>query len=261
MRHRQASAKEPKRFVLKYNMEIATGNACRFTKLVFSRVSQFHKFSYLYFPFEYFTLLGFSLSVHMGATFSSPTRSMSSDLPKADENRNERFHLPTQERLTAVALASGIVGAGVGFFEGIKISSLRFLTENGHRLPTTVGGWYFYHKKKNYVMILSGAREATKIGLRYSAGVSSFFGLEAGIDYARGTKDFLSSAAAATIVAWTYGAWKHMSPVQRMSYVKKGGIMGLGIGIVQDVMIRYRGGHVWYMHLLDDYRTPLSQRI
>ncbi|PVH21402.1 hypothetical protein CXQ85_000379 [Candidozyma haemuli] len=143
-----------------------------------------------------------------------------SQVETIDEFRNERFHLPTQERLTAVAAASAIVGAGAGFYEGIKLSSLRFLTENGHRLPTTVGGWYFYHKKKNYVMIISGCKEAAKVAFRYSAGVSSFFGLEAGLDYARGTKDFLSSAAAATIVAWSFGAYKHMSPVQRMNYTQ-----------------------------------------
>lgn len=186
---------------------------------------------------------------------------MSSGPPVPDENRKERFHLPTQERLTAVALASGIVGSGVGFFEGIKISSLRFLTENGHRLPTTVGGWYFYHKKKNYVMILGGAREAAKVGAKFCFGVTSFFGLEAAIDYARGTKDFLSTAASSTAIAWGYGAWKQMTPVQRMTYVKKGGLMGLGLGIIQDAMIWNRGGHVWYMHLLDDLRTLDKNRM
>lgn len=174
-----------------------------------------------------------------------------SEVTQPDELRNERFHLPTQERLIAVAAASGLVGFGAGFYDGVKLSSLRFLTENGHRLPTTVGGWYFYHKKKNYVMIISGCKEAFKVGFRYSAGVTTFFGLEAGIDYARGTKDFLSSTAAATVVAWSYGAYKHMSLFQRMSYVKKGGLMGLGLGVIQDVMIRQRGGHVWYLQLFD----------
>lgn len=170
-----------------------------------------------------------------------------------DEYKDERFHLPTKERLTAVAAASGIVGAGAGFYEGIKLSSLRFLTENGHRLPRTVGGWYFYHKKKNYVMIIGGTKQALKTGIKYSAGVSSFFSLEAALDYCKGTRDFLSSTAAALAVSWTYGAYKQMTPVQRMKYVKRGGLMGLGIGIIQDAMIQSRGGHVWYLHLFDGY--------
>lgn len=160
---------------------------------------------------------------------------------------NERFHLLTPDRLKAVALASGIVGAGSGFYEGIKLSSLRYLTENAHRLPRTVGGWYFYHKKKNYVMIIHGCKEAMKQGIRYSAGVTAYFALEAGIDSVRTTKDFLSSTVASALLALGYGFSKHMSRVQRFNYAKKGAFLGLGLGLIQDAMIYSRGGDVWYL--------------
>lgn len=161
--------------------------------------------------------------------------------------RNERFHLNPLDRLKVVGMASATVGAGSGFYEGIKGSSLRYLTENAHRLPKTVGGWYFYHKKKNYVMIISGCREALKQGTKYSLGVTSYFALEAGIDYARDTTDFLSSTVAATFVAFAYGGSKHMSRVQKMNYVKKGAFLGLGLGLVQDAMMWSRGGSLWYL--------------
>lgn len=165
---------------------------------------------------------------------------------KTDLLRNERFHLKPYDRITAVATASGLIGMGLGFYEGIKLSSLRYLTENAHRLPKTVGGWYFYHKKKNYVMVIAGCQNAVRHGLRYSLGVSSFFLLEAGLDYVRHATDFMNTTIAGSMVAFAYGTSKHMSRVQRLNYVKKGGFLALVLGIGQDFMISARGGDVWY---------------
>lgn len=167
-----------------------------------------------------------------------------SDQP--DPLRNERFHLKPYDRIMAVATASGVIGAGLGFYEGIKMSSLRYLTENAHRLPATVGGWYFYHKKKNYVMVIAGCQTAVKTGVKYSLGVSSFFVLEAGLDFVRHTTDFLNTTVSGAVVAFAYGSSKHMSRVQRLNYVKKGGLLALVLGLGQDYLISARGGDVWY---------------
>ncbi|SGZ48927.1 CIC11C00000005647 [Sungouiella intermedia] len=167
---------------------------------------------------------------------------------KPDLLRNERFHLKPYDRLMAVATLSGVIGVGLGLYEGIKTSSLRYLTENAHRLPTTVGGWYFYHKKKNYVMVISGCKQAVKYGTKYSIGVSSFFLLEAGLDYVRHTTDFLNTTLAGTLMAFAHGTSKQMSRVQRFNHVKKGAFLALMLGIGQDFLISARGGDVWYVN-------------
>lgn len=177
-----------------------------------------------------------------------------------DPLRNERFHLKPYDRIMAVATLSGVIGGGLGFYEGIKLSSLRYLTENAHRLPKTVGGWYFYHKKKNYVMVIAGGKTAIKYALKYSLGVSSFFLLEAGLDYVRKTTDFLNTTVAGTLVAYGHGTSKHMSRVQKLNYVKKGGFLALMLGIGQDLMISARGGDLWYVNQVKSLQksSPVS---
>lgn len=168
----------------------------------------------------------------------------------ADPKANERFHLLPAERLEALSLTSGLVGALSGFYEGVKSSSLRYLTENGHRLPRTVGGWYFYHKKKNYVMIISGGQTAVRQGLKYSLAIGGFFGLEWAIDTARGTIDLFNTTAASTIFATAYGMYHRLSRVQTQNYIKKGFALGISLGLTQDLLRFSRGGNVWYIDKL-----------
>lgn len=150
-----------------------------------------------------------------------------------------------------MALLAGLVGGASGFYEGTKLSSLRYLTENGHRLPTTVGGWYFYHKKKNYVMLLSGIKTGVKHSLRYSLAVSSFFGLEWAIDtYVRNTIDMANTTAAALISAYGYAKVNRLSSIQTRKYMARGFLLGLSLGFTQDMLIFARGGHVWYLDKL-----------
>ncbi|ODV79423.1 uncharacterized protein CANTADRAFT_52307 [Suhomyces tanzawaensis NRRL Y-17324] len=162
---------------------------------------------------------------------------------------NERLHLYPYERLEALSITSGIVGGLAGFYDGLKSSSLRYLTENGHRLPQTVGGWYFYHKKKNYVMIVTGGKTAVHQGLKYSMSVGGFFGLEYLIDtYVRGgTKDFMNTTVAAGLFAGAYGKYYHLSRIQVRNYVRNGTMLGLMLGLAQDMLIYRRGGSVWYV--------------
>ena len=73
------------------------------------------------------------------------------------------------------------VGTAVGLVRGSRASGLRFLAENAHRPPTTVQGWYFYNKTKNYKMILGGLRkagnDAAKLGFTALAWVTFEEGL------------------------------------------------------------------------------------
>lgn len=175
-----------------------------------------------------------------------------------DPLRNERLHATPSDRLRAVAVGSACIGAASGLYEGIKSSSLRYLTENAHRLPTTVGGWYFYHKRKNYVMITSACRLAVVSAAKFSAGVSTYFLLEALLDEVRGTKDFLSSAAAGGALTYLLGYFKHMTPIQRFAYARRGLFIGMVVGIAQDGLMNSRGGDVWYAQAYKRYRERNS---
>lgn len=169
-----------------------------------------------------------------------------------DPRRNERFHLYPQDRLEAFAITAGIVGGFSGLYEGVKSSSLRYLTENGHRLPKTVGGWYFYHKKKNYVMIINGCKAGVKTGAKYSVAVGGFFGLEWFLDtYVRGgTIDMFNTMASAVVYSGLYGFYHRMTRVQLTNYTVKGGFLGLSLGLTQDILRYTRGGDVWYFEKL-----------
>lgn len=178
-----------------------------------------------------------------------------------DLKANERFHLYPQERLESFAAVSGFIGVLSGFYSGVKSSSLRYLTENGHRLPRTVGGWYFYHKKKNYVMIVNGLKEGVKLGLKYSIAITGFFGLEWIIDtyIRRGTIDLFNTAAAAMTTSAAYAIYHKLSRIQAKSYIMRGAGLGLSLGFAQDIMIHSRGGRIWYFDKLGFSKSKYAQ--
>ena len=62
------------------------------------------------------------------------------------------------------------------------MASLRFLAENVHRPPTTVQGWYFYNKTKNYKVILGGLKGAAAEGGRLAAAGAGWVGASWGME-------------------------------------------------------------------------------
>jgi hypothetical protein len=68
------------------------------------------------------------------------------------------------------------MGTAIGLVRGSRAAGLRFLAENAHRPPTTVRGWYFYKKTKNYKMMLGGlskaGTDAAKLGFTALAWVT-----------------------------------------------------------------------------------------
>lgn len=73
------------------------------------------------------------------------------------------------------------IGTAIGLVRGSRAAGLRFLAENAHRPPTTVRGWYFYNKTKNYKMMLGGlskaGTDAAKLGFTALAWVTFEEGL------------------------------------------------------------------------------------
>jgi len=104
-----------------------------------------------------------------------------------------RANLTPYQRVTTICLLGGIWGFILGGREGAKRSSLQYLAEHAHILPKTKEQWYFYHKNKNYKVMLG----AVKVGLPYAAKMSSlcflYSGLETTLDFIRKENDIINS--------------------------------------------------------------------
>ena len=61
-------------------------------------------------------------------------------------------------------IISSYCGLGLGALLGARRASLVYLAENAHRMPVTKGGWYMYHKHRNYAIIRGAARRALPTG-------------------------------------------------------------------------------------------------
>lgn len=81
---------------------------------------------------------------------------------------NEAIHVNIPPRLYQVPGTALVVGTVIGTVRGWRKEGLRFLAENAHRAPTTLRGWYFYKKTKNYRMMLGGLAEGGRQGLKLS---------------------------------------------------------------------------------------------
>jgi len=94
---------------------------------------------------------------------------------------NEAIHINVPPRLYQVPGAALVVGTVIGAVRGSRKEGLRFLAENAHRAPTTLQGWYFYNKTKNYRKILGGLREGGRQGLKLSATAMGWVTIEESI--------------------------------------------------------------------------------
>lgn len=107
-----------------------------------------------------------------------------------------RAGLTTTPRLLLMTGIGSFWGFSIGAFLGGRQSGLQYLAENAHKLPTTVQGWYFYHKTKNYRMMLGGVKK----GVRYAGKTGGlcllYSSLEAALDDVRGEADVFNSVAA-----------------------------------------------------------------
>ncbi len=162
-------------------------------------------------------------------------------------HENQRFHINPIYRVSIILASASLIGGVAGTYDGTKKSSLQFLAENAHRLPTSMKGWYFYHKRKNYVLVRNGMIQGAKTSLKVTSYCGLFFGLEALIDHLKGGIDFTSTAISTTVVGWTYARITRLSRYQTLNYMKTGLILGLASGLVQDGLLYIRGDNVWYL--------------
>lgn len=164
-----------------------------------------------------------------------------------DFSHTQRLGMPAIPRVSLTVLAGGTYGLMSGFYGGFKRGSLQFLALNAHRLPKTKGAWYFYHKRKNYVVLKSGFLSGFRGAFKFGTATGAYFGLEAYLDYIRGTIDFLSTTTAATTVGVAYALTSRLSKVQTMTSARNAFLFGLGTGLIQDGLRYMRGNDVWYL--------------
>lgn len=92
---------------------------------------------------------------------------MSNVATQNNENENEqaiRLNIPRELYLLPGSMI--LAGSVLGMFRGGRREGLRYLAENAHRAPTTLQGWYFYNKTKNYRVMLGAIKGAGADGIR-----------------------------------------------------------------------------------------------
>ncbi|CAK4031813.1 Hypothetical predicted protein [Lecanosticta acicola] len=202
---------------------------------------------------------------------------------------DDRLSLPLYFRIPLACTIGSVSGLLLGLAKGSNDAGYRFQAENAHRLPTTSTGWYFYHKSKNYNMMLGGVKEGTKQAARYTLWVGMFFILEEGVDrgraagwrlwgrvkggeYKRGSsleqalaedqeeaidekqvlmnRDCISSMLAGLGTAGIFSAWNRFPLPTAARTAKMGARAGLVFGLLQDAVSLVKGRRVGYVEFV-----------
>jgi hypothetical protein len=114
------------------------------------------------------------------------------------------IHINVDSRVLILPTTAALIGAFIGFRRGARSAALRFLAENAHRTPTTVQGWYFYNKTKNYRVLLEGAKDAARNGGFLGASAAGWVAVEQGIQRLGPPWDVATEVAAGTSMAAVY---------------------------------------------------------
>ncbi|KAI0347184.1 hypothetical protein BDW22DRAFT_1367558 [Trametopsis cervina] len=99
-----------------------------------------------------------------------------------NENKPRAIRLNIPSRFYLLPGAALLLGTSLGLVRGSRRASLRFLAENVHRPPTTVQGWYFYNKTKNYRVLMGGLKEAGAEAARLGGTAAGWVCLEEGVE-------------------------------------------------------------------------------
>ncbi|EMR09095.1 hypothetical protein PNEG_02441 [Pneumocystis murina B123] len=160
---------------------------------------------------------------------------------------DDRLNLPLISRLILYTSVSSFLSFTLGSIVGGKKSGLRFLVENAHRLPQTVQGWYFYHKTKNYYVMLGGIKVGLKYAFRTSLWVNIYLGMEYILDYVRKCIDAGNTVLASVLSGLIFSYVHQFSYTMTLRIFYLTSSLGLINGVLQDIL-RYRNGqYVWYL--------------
>lgn len=164
-----------------------------------------------------------------------------------EASKGERLAVQPPIRIAMATGVAGLVGFATGLQQGARHGGLQFLAENAHRMPRTKGGWYFYHKRKNYVLMNQGLSAGFKRAAKYGTVTCIYFGLEAYFDKLRGVIDFGNTVASSAIVGVGYGLSTQPGLKNALRSSRAFVMFGITIGLVQDAIRHARGNEVWYL--------------
>jgi hypothetical protein len=97
------------------------------------------------------------------------------------QRQSPTYAFTVSPRVYTVPLGAVLLGTVIGVNRGARLASLRFLAENAHRMPRTQKGWYYYHKTKNYRIVLGALRGAARDGGYLGVATLGWVGLEEGL--------------------------------------------------------------------------------
>ncbi|CAO3645662.1 unnamed protein product [Cunninghamella echinulata] len=146
-----------------------------------------------------------------------------------------RAGLPPKPRFIVLSGVGGFWGFGIGAFLGGKQAGLQYLAENAHRLPTTVQGWYFYHKTKNYRVMLGGAQRGMKYAVKTGGLCLLYGGIEAGLDEIRGEADIVNSVTAGVTTGALFSVITKLTRGSFRYSLAFGAVFGLVTGGLSDL--------------------------
>ncbi|KAI8875172.1 hypothetical protein K501DRAFT_138264, partial [Backusella circina FSU 941] len=146
-----------------------------------------------------------------------------------------RASLDPSTRVFLISSMGAFWGFSMGAFLGAKHSGLQYLAENAHRLPTTVQGWYFYHKTKNYRMMLGGVQRGLRFATK-TGGVCLMYGaIEAGLDEVRGEADVFNSVVAGMTTGTLFSVLTKLTRGSVRYSLFFGAMFGLATGGLSDL--------------------------
>ncbi|KAI2792632.1 hypothetical protein POX_b02672 [Penicillium oxalicum] len=154
-----------------------------------------------------------------------------------------RLGIDVERRIPYAFLSAFSTGMALGYFHGSKKAGLVFRAENAHRFPTTSAGWFQYHKTKNYISVVGGAKDGLKMGMKLGAGALAFCLFEETVDYARhDERDFLSTVTAGLSCSGIYSLLARTA--------KLGLKMSLAYGLLQDALETAKGNRPSYVDFI-----------
>ncbi|AEO69802.1 uncharacterized protein THITE_2120542 [Thermothielavioides terrestris NRRL 8126] len=161
--------------------------------------------------------------------------------------QNARLSLPTPLRLPLASVLSFLAGFTLGTAQGGKAAGLRFRAEHAHKLPTSVRGWYLYHKSKNYHMAYGGILEGIKMGGKVSFWTTAMSAIEEMFDSYRGTADLFNTVTSCVTVAGGFSLWNRFSLPMTARTTKAALVAGIVYGGLQDLVGIARGRPIGYV--------------
>lgn len=147
----------------------------------------------------------------------------------------DRLGLNPLHRIIFVSGLACTYGLFHGITRGAKLASLRYLAENAHRLPKTKGAWYFFHKRKNNVVLKGGIIRGVVTALKYGLVTSLFFGTEAVVDGVNGIS-WVSTASSSFLLGLAVPVYNCLSWQQTLRSTRIFLIFGALAGYMQDLV-------------------------